>query len=279
MPSSTTHPLSLPDALPIYPQLLARPRRHPGREPAPARASDGLGEVANGAGHQCRRQPLRARTACPPARYREPARAPRRGHCPLDRKSTRLNSSHVKISYAVLHYPPSFPTRRSSDLSTTSRSSTTTSRTRARSGAGVRRSGRGGERRRPSMSATASSRSDSLPSCTIPRARPSSSSRPLPARSEEHTSELQSRENLVCRPPLPTLFPYPTLFRSIHNFSLVHDDIQDESPLRRGRPTVWARWRTAQAINVGDSLFALGQLALLHDTASPPELLVEATAR
>src|SRR5207302_1678839 len=34
-----------------------------------------------------------------------------------DRKSTRLNSSHVKISYAVLHpAPPSFPTRRSSDL-------------------------------------------------------------------------------------------------------------------------------------------------------------------
>src|SRR5690606_1487739 len=38
-----------------------------------------------------------------------------------DRKSTRLNSSHVKISYAVFCYPPdlhSFPTRRSSDLDT-----------------------------------------------------------------------------------------------------------------------------------------------------------------
>src|SRR5690606_19137144 len=39
----------------------------------------------------------------------------------LDRKSTRLNSSHVKISYAVFCYGhpralPSFPTRRSSDL-------------------------------------------------------------------------------------------------------------------------------------------------------------------
>src|SRR5690606_16827429 len=39
-------------------------------------------------------------------------------------------------------------------------------------------------------------------------------------RSEEHTSELQSRENLVCRlllprpPPRSTLFPYTTLFRS-----------------------------------------------------------------
>src|SRR3990167_7896560 len=43
-----------------------------------------------------------------------------------------------------------------------------------------------------------------------------------PHRSEEHTSELQSQSNLVCRllllmirrPPRSTLFPYTTLFRS-----------------------------------------------------------------
>src|SRR5688572_23897018 len=34
------------------------------------------------------------------------------------------------------------------------------------------------------------------------------------SRSEEHTSELQSQSNLVCRPPIPPLFPYTTLFRS-----------------------------------------------------------------
>jgi geranylgeranyl diphosphate synthase, type I len=62
----------------------------------------------------------------------------------------------------------------------------------------------------------------------------------------------------------------------IHNFSLVHDDIQDESPLRRGRPTVWARWQTAHAINVGDSLFALAQLALLEAAPDRSEMLVEA---
>ena len=50
----------------------------------------------------------------------------------------------------------------------------------------------------------------------------------------------------------------------IHNFSLVHDDIQDQSPLRRGRPTVWTKWGTAQAINVGDTLFTLAQMALLR---------------
>jgi geranylgeranyl diphosphate synthase type I len=49
----------------------------------------------------------------------------------------------------------------------------------------------------------------------------------------------------------------------IHNFSLVHDDIQDGSPLRRGRPTVWQKWGVAQAINAGDALFTLAQFALL----------------
>src|SRR5690242_3059500 len=37
----------------------------------------------------------------------------------------------------------------------------------------------------------------------------------FPLRSEEHTSELQSHVNLVCRPPTSTLFPYTTLFRSV----------------------------------------------------------------
>jgi geranylgeranyl diphosphate synthase, type I len=46
----------------------------------------------------------------------------------------------------------------------------------------------------------------------------------------------------------------------IHNFSLVHDDIQDSSDLRRGRPTVWKKWGVPQAINVGDALFITAQL-------------------
>src|SRR5947209_8624558 len=39
--------------------------------------------------------------------------------------------------------------------------------------------------------------------------------RPMAQRSEEHTSELQSRQYLVCRlQPIATSFPYTTLFRS-----------------------------------------------------------------
>ncbi|MGH7738461.1 MAG: polyprenyl synthetase family protein [Candidatus Tyrphobacter sp.] len=43
----------------------------------------------------------------------------------------------------------------------------------------------------------------------------------------------------------------------IHNFTLVHDDIQDGDRDRHGRPTVWAVWGVAQAINAGDALHAL----------------------
>jgi geranylgeranyl diphosphate synthase, type I len=73
--------------------------------------------------------------------------------------------------------------------------------------------------------------------------------------------------------------PAASAIELIHNFSLVHDDIQDESPLRRGRPTVWENWGAAQAINVGDSIFALSQLALYHKSTLPPALQVELSQR
>ena len=49
----------------------------------------------------------------------------------------------------------------------------------------------------------------------------------------------------------------------IHNFSLIHDDIEDNSPLRRGRPTLWKRWGIPLSINTGDSMFTLAHLAML----------------
>lgn len=49
----------------------------------------------------------------------------------------------------------------------------------------------------------------------------------------------------------------------LHNFTLIHDDIEDNSDTRHGRPTLWARWGRAQAINAGDALFSIAQLALL----------------
>lgn len=68
----------------------------------------------------------------------------------------------------------------------------------------------------------------------------------------------------------------------LHNFTLIHDDIQDRSPNRRHRPTVWRVWGDAQAINAGDALFAASQLAVLRTSLDAPEgirALIEAFNR
>jgi geranylgeranyl diphosphate synthase type I len=47
-----------------------------------------------------------------------------------------------------------------------------------------------------------------------------------------------------------------------HNFSLVHDDIEDGDRERHHRPTIWALHGVPQAINTGDMLFSLSRTAL-----------------
>jgi geranylgeranyl diphosphate synthase type I len=49
----------------------------------------------------------------------------------------------------------------------------------------------------------------------------------------------------------------------IHNFSLIHDDIEDGDEERHHRPTLWRLWGQAQAINTGDALFSLARMQLL----------------
>ena len=41
-----------------------------------------------------------------------------------------------------------------------------------------------------------------------------------------------------------------------HNFTLMHDDIMDKAPVRRGKPTVHKVWNTDIAILSGDAMFA-----------------------
>lgn len=60
----------------------------------------------------------------------------------------------------------------------------------------------------------------------------------------------------------------------IHNFSLLHDDIQDKSETRRGRLTAWKIWGIAQAINAGDGMFILANLALGDMTKNYPAEMV-----
>ena len=47
-----------------------------------------------------------------------------------------------------------------------------------------------------------------------------------------------------------------------HNFTLIHDDIEDADSERRHRPTLWKLWGVPQAINAGDGMFALSRQTL-----------------
>ena len=56
--------------------------------------------------------------------------------------------------------------------------------------------------------------------------------------------------------------PLAAAIQLLHDFSLVHDDIEDHSEQRRGRATLWKLWGVELAINVGDGIFALAHRAL-----------------
>ena len=71
--------------------------------------------------------------------------------------------------------------------------------------------------------------------------------------------------------------PVAAAIELLHNFTLIHDDIQDESATRRHRPTVWHTWGAKQAINAGDALFAVAHLPLFQLPARgiPAERTIE----
>lgn len=57
-----------------------------------------------------------------------------------------------------------------------------------------------------------------------------------------------------------------------HNFTLLHDDIMDKSPLRRGMPSVYQKWDANTAILSGDTMFVL---AYEYVAKTNPEILVD----
>lgn len=65
----------------------------------------------------------------------------------------------------------------------------------------------------------------------------------------------------------------------LHNYSLVHDDIEDRDELRHGRQTVWARFGLANGINAGDSMCAVSYLTLLRNTNGLPAERIAAMTR
>lgn len=52
-------------------------------------------------------------------------------------------------------------------------------------------------------------------------------------------------------------------FEMLHNFTLIHDDIMDEAPIRRGMPTVYRQWNSNIAILAGDALAIMALQELL----------------
>ena len=61
---------------------------------------------------------------------------------------------------------------------------------------------------------------------------------------------------------LDAAMPAAMAVELFHNFTLMHDDIMDEAPLRRGRPTVHTKWSDNAAILSGDVMYTLALTAL-----------------
>jgi geranylgeranyl diphosphate synthase type I len=73
--------------------------------------------------------------------------------------------------------------------------------------------------------------------------------------------------------------PLAAAIQLIHDFSLIHDDIQDQSDTRRGRPTVWKLWGLAQGINTGDGMFTVAHLSLHRLTSLPAATILDVLRR
>jgi geranylgeranyl diphosphate synthase, type I len=67
----------------------------------------------------------------------------------------------------------------------------------------------------------------------------------------------------------------------LHDFTLIHDDIEDDSDTRRGRRTVWTIWGLAQGINAGDGMFVIAHLAMyrMRELGVPAETILAVLQR
>ncbi|PKO15336.1 hypothetical protein CVU37_13325 [candidate division BRC1 bacterium HGW-BRC1-1] len=69
--------------------------------------------------------------------------------------------------------------------------------------------------------------------------------------------------------------PFAASIELMHNFALVHDDIEDGDEYRRGRPSAWKRYGVPHAVNLGDYLFTkIFAALLLGEGAVPAEKMV-----
>jgi geranylgeranyl diphosphate synthase type I len=76
------------------------------------------------------------------------------------------------------------------------------------------------------------------------------------------------------------IMPAALAIELVHNFSLIHDDIEDGDVHRHHRPTLWKVWGQPQAINTGDGMFALARLTVvdLAQSGVPPAKVLRLAA-
>lgn len=72
----------------------------------------------------------------------------------------------------------------------------------------------------------------------------------------------------ACGGAVEQALPAAVAVEMFHNFTLLHDDIMDKSPVRRGRPTVYVKWDEATAILSGDAMLTYAGMEL-SKTDSP----------
>ena len=107
---------------------------------------------------------------------------------------------------------------------------------------------------------------------------------------DRHGRPIEGRAGKLLRPALCLLcceavagdwqraLPAAAALELLHNFTLIHDDVEDASLQRHGRETLWSLWGEAQAVNVGDGMFALAHVTLLRlrDEEHPAERVLQA---
>lgn len=69
--------------------------------------------------------------------------------------------------------------------------------------------------------------------------------------------------------------PAALAVETFHNYTLLHDDLMDQSPLRRGQPTVYLKWNANVAILSGDTMMGLAWQHLLRQPCTNPVALFQ----
>jgi geranylgeranyl diphosphate synthase type I len=97
---------------------------------------------------------------------------------------------------------------------------------------------------------------------------------------DENLAPTQTRSGKMLRPIICLLsceavggdfrrgLPAAAALELLHNFSLIHDDVEDRGRERHGRATVWANWGEPLAVNAGDAMLILSELSLLQSSSS-----------